>query len=264
MEGGRGLALHGGEWYFSELLSPAAQVYRHRGARGGGGGTMASWLGPLPALRDNVQKRLARFVLQRSIGQFLQHKLQLEQIDFSASDGRFQLEHLELNATVLNELLGDGPVIVRSGWAGRVQGHIPFLSLMNESCEFELEGITLNLQLRSVTEAAMAAAVAEGLDLARSIAMECQHDLQLSDHREEGMQDEAVHAVVSALSLGNGGSAKLGGGRRVEARASNLKNPVQRRRQRVPLSFAYYVSLFFLFYSGGRKRRSRESSSCPP
>ena len=39
----------------------------------------SSWFGPLPALRNNVQKRLARFVLQRSIGQVRKERKEEEE-----------------------------------------------------------------------------------------------------------------------------------------------------------------------------------------
>jgi len=94
----------------------------------------------------NVQKRLLRFILKRTIGEFLLNKdFNLDQLDVELTNGLLQLQDLALDVNHLNGFLIDFPVALIYGNVDKIQMRFPWSNLWTGSCEITVSGLQIGL-----------------------------------------------------------------------------------------------------------------------
>ncbi|RHY40984.1 hypothetical protein DYB34_007991 [Aphanomyces astaci] len=107
----------------------------------------------LTALTDPALKRLYKFVLKRVLGRFLQHDLDMSQLQVHLRQGTLHLVELELNAAAINELLATSgvPFQMKRGFVGSVKVTVSYSNLLNESCLVAIDDIDIVLEPVSST-----------------------------------------------------------------------------------------------------------------
>ncbi|KAJ2422496.1 autophagy- protein 2, partial [Coemansia sp. RSA 2531] len=101
-----------------------------------------SWSVSLPswAVSNTLQKRLVKFLLRRTIGQFLKTELDDEHLDVQLSSGQLRLKNVELSEEARL------PIYVRSGVVGTVLVSVPWTQLWTGHCELQIEDLVLKAQ----------------------------------------------------------------------------------------------------------------------
>ncbi|RQM25221.1 hypothetical protein B5M09_000796 [Aphanomyces astaci] len=107
----------------------------------------------LTALTDPALKRLYKFVLKRVLGRFLQHDLDMSQLQVHLRQGTLHLVELELNAAAINEFLATSgvPFQMKRGFVGSVKVTVSYSNLLNESCLVAIDDIDIVLEPVSST-----------------------------------------------------------------------------------------------------------------
>ncbi|KAJ2060111.1 autophagy- protein 2 [Coemansia sp. S146] len=107
-----------------------------------------SWSVSLPswAVSNTLQKRLVKFLLRRTIGQFLKTELDDEHLDVQLSSGQLRLKNVELSEEALNDAIAGLPISVRSGVVGTVLVSVPWTQLWTGHCELQIEDLVLKAQ----------------------------------------------------------------------------------------------------------------------
>ncbi|KAJ2376738.1 autophagy- protein 2, partial [Coemansia sp. RSA 2611] len=111
-----------------------------------------SWSVSLPswATSNTLQKRLVKFLLRRTIGQFLKSELDDEHLDVQLSSGQLRLRNVELSEEAsrraLNDAIAGLPISVRSGIVGTVLVSVPWTQLWTGHCELQIEDLVLKAQ----------------------------------------------------------------------------------------------------------------------
>eukprot|EP00002_Diphylleia_rotans_P014070 TRINITY_DN2736_c0_g1_i9.p1 TRINITY_DN2736_c0_g1~~TRINITY_DN2736_c0_g1_i9.p1 ORF type:complete len:1818 (-),score=341.60 TRINITY_DN2736_c0_g1_i9:95-5548(-) len=90
-------------------------------------------------------KKLAKFLLKRTLGNYLKHQLDLEQLDFQLSEGALHLKELELEPQALSALSTDLPVLFQHGYIGGIQLAIPWRNIYKEPCRVTVEDVVIHL-----------------------------------------------------------------------------------------------------------------------
>eukprot|EP01135_Chromosphaera_perkinsii_P009738 Nk52_evm3s1869 gene=Nk52_evmTU3s1869 len=105
------------------------------------------------SIPETLQKRLSKFVLKRTIGQFLEEDIELDNLSVKISTGILELESLHLNVEALNDTLpNSAPVRINSGFIGKVKAVIPWHNIWGGSCKVEFEDLQLTLKPRDEFE----------------------------------------------------------------------------------------------------------------
>uniref|UniRef100_A0A7G3AGM6 Autophagy-related protein 2 n=1 Tax=Lutzomyia longipalpis TaxID=7200 RepID=A0A7G3AGM6_LUTLO len=97
---------------------------------------------------DVIKKKVCRYLLQRYLGQFLQEKLSLEQLNVDLYNGKGTVYDVALYSEALNELCqSQGWALeVIEGYLGSVTVNIPWNALMTEDSYIEVSGLYLALK----------------------------------------------------------------------------------------------------------------------
>ncbi|KAJ1725083.1 autophagy- protein 2 [Coemansia erecta] len=103
---------------------------------------MPSW-----AVSNSLQKRLVKFLLRRTVGQFLKTELDDENLDVQLSGGQLRLKNVQLSEEALNDAIIGLPVVVRSGVIGAVSISIPWTQLWTGHCELQIDDLEIKTQL---------------------------------------------------------------------------------------------------------------------
>ncbi|KAJ1842505.1 autophagy- protein 2, partial [Coemansia sp. RSA 2703] len=103
---------------------------------------MPSW-----AVSNSLQKRLVKFLLRRTVGQFLKTELDDENLDVQLSGGQLRLKNVQLSEEALNDAIVGLPVVVRSGIIGTVSISIPWTQLWTGHCELQIDDLEIKTQL---------------------------------------------------------------------------------------------------------------------
>ncbi|NXI48527.1 ATG2A protein, partial [Galbula dea] len=100
-----------------------------------------------PAWTEALKARAARYVLERSLGPFLEERLRLEQLSLDLRGGTGTLRDLRLCAPAVDEVLAGvgSPLELREGCIGSVTVTVPWTALGSESCGLRLTGLRLAL-----------------------------------------------------------------------------------------------------------------------
>ncbi|KAJ1966306.1 autophagy- protein 2 [Dipsacomyces acuminosporus] len=104
--------------------------------------TLPSW-----AVSNSLQKRLVKFLLRRTVGQFLKTELDDEHIDVQLSSGQMQLRNVELSEEALNDAISGLPIVVRSGVVGRISVSVPWTQLWTGHCKLQIEELAIQTEL---------------------------------------------------------------------------------------------------------------------
>ncbi|XP_011270033.1 hypothetical protein CAOG_08461 [Capsaspora owczarzaki ATCC 30864] len=117
---------------------------------------------------DALQKRVLKFLLKRTVGQFLASELQLDQVDVQLGDGRVHLHNLALDVDSLNQQVADLPFRITHGSIGTIRASIPWKDIWRGSCELEFDNLRICLSPK--TEQDFAAAN-DAKDVALALSM---------------------------------------------------------------------------------------------
>ncbi|KAJ2783630.1 autophagy- protein 2 [Coemansia javaensis] len=118
----------------------------------------ASWSFSLPSWAgyNSLQKRLVKFLLRRTVGQFLKTELDDENLDVQLSGGQLRLRNVELSEeakrggsqqAALNDAIAGLPVVVESGAIGAISVSVPWTQLWTGHCEVRIEELTVKSRL---------------------------------------------------------------------------------------------------------------------
>ncbi|KAJ2399162.1 autophagy- protein 2, partial [Coemansia sp. RSA 2559] len=97
---------------------------------------MPSW-----AASNSLQKRLVKFLLRRTVGQFLKTDFDDENLDVQLSGGQ-----------VLNDAIADLPIVVSSGTIGLISVSVPWTQLWTGHCELQIEELVIKTKLDNDAE----------------------------------------------------------------------------------------------------------------
>ncbi|XP_055377404.1 autophagy-related protein 2 homolog B isoform X2 [Condylostylus longicornis] len=103
-----------------------------------------SWLSPFAGL----EKKICRYLLQRYLGQFLEEKLNLDQLNIDLYQGKGTVKDVALNCEALNEVCenqGWG-VEVTGGHVGSVAITVPWSAPMTEDSSIEVCDLSISLR----------------------------------------------------------------------------------------------------------------------
>ncbi|XP_066843568.1 autophagy-related protein 2 homolog A-like [Anser cygnoides] len=122
---------------------PEAARSRAPGAAAG----MRRWA---PAWPGELKVRAARYVLERTLGPFLEERLRLEQLSLDLRGGTGELRDLRLRASALDAVLAAAgcPLELRGGQVGAVAVAVPWGALGSRPCCLRLRGLRLTLRPR--------------------------------------------------------------------------------------------------------------------
>lgn len=103
-------------------------------------------------LTDNGLKRLFKFALKKSIGQYLKEDLSLEQIEVNRTTGKLEVKKLELNCTLINDILHNNnvPLTVFHGFIEVVQANYSLFSVFSDGLHLEVNNVSLKLGPREI------------------------------------------------------------------------------------------------------------------
>ncbi|KAJ2083907.1 autophagy- protein 2 [Coemansia sp. RSA 988] len=109
----------------------------------------AGWSFSLPswAVSNSLQKRLVKFLLRRTVGQFLKTELDDDNLDVQLSGGQVRLRNVELSEEALNDAIGSLPVVVNSGTIGLISVSVPWTQLWTGHCEIQIEDLVIRSRL---------------------------------------------------------------------------------------------------------------------
>ncbi|KAJ2388292.1 autophagy- protein 2, partial [Coemansia sp. RSA 2611] len=123
-----------------------------------------NWSFSLPSwvATNSLQKRLVKFLLRRTVGQFLKTELDDENLDVQLSGGQLRLRNIELSeeasaygsrgCSALNDAIAGLPVEVGSGTIGLISVSVPWTQLWTGHCEIQIDELVIKSRL--VDEAA--------------------------------------------------------------------------------------------------------------
>lgn len=105
----------------------------------------STWSLPSWTTTANLQKRLFKYLIKRTVGQFLQPtELDDENLDIQLSSGHLSLKNLELSQEALNDTLTNLPISIVSGTIGKVSVRVPpWTQLWTGQCEMEIEELVI-------------------------------------------------------------------------------------------------------------------------
>ncbi|KNE68694.1 hypothetical protein AMAG_13338 [Allomyces macrogynus ATCC 38327] len=151
---------------------------------------------PAFGLPAALQKRLVKFLLKRTLGKFLQHDLNLAQVDVSmGTTGTLILRDLHLNVDAVNALIEDEPVMAVAGSIATVRVVVPWMDLGGSSCEMEFDGVELCLAPKTVAGSASSTPAASYLEeMANSVYL-ANEFLRRQD--EESDDDDGISVASS-------------------------------------------------------------------
>ncbi|KAJ2610996.1 autophagy- protein 2 [Coemansia sp. RSA 1365] len=101
------------------------------------------WSFSLPswAVSNSLQKRLVKFLLRRTVGQFLKPGLDDDNLDVQLSGGQVRLRN------ALNDAIAGLPVVIDSGTIGLISVSIPWTQLWTGHCEIQIEDLVIRSRL---------------------------------------------------------------------------------------------------------------------
>ncbi|KAI8098544.1 uncharacterized protein BX664DRAFT_255802 [Halteromyces radiatus] len=93
----------------------------------------------------NIQKRLHKYLLWKTIGSYLATELNQDNFDFELVNGSFELRDVDLNLDTLNDKLIDTPFVLTQGRASIIKGKMPWSNWSGE-ISFKIQGLDLILK----------------------------------------------------------------------------------------------------------------------
>ncbi|VDP06920.1 unnamed protein product [Soboliphyme baturini] len=167
---------------------------------------MKFWNSAFKDMRDmpaSTTKPLCVFLLNRYLGDFiLERHLSIEQLSVDIFKGKGSLFEVDLNVSHINEMLGgsNAPFRLVDGFVHQVTLQIPWGRVLEESCDVEISGLELTVEVTAAPPAEAANSLLESvidsmntsLALARSFVeeqseKESSFSLQTDAERFEGL-----------------------------------------------------------------------------
>ncbi|KAJ1668675.1 autophagy- protein 2 [Coemansia sp. RSA 1646] len=146
---------------------------------------MPSW-----AASNSLQKRLVKFLLRRTVGQFLKTDFDDENLDVQLSGGQVRLKN------VLNDAIADLPIVVSSGTIGLISVSVPWTQLWTGHCELQIEELVIKTKLDSEAESDHASSSVAESDI-------------MNAYGETGKQRSARTNMVESIVGTDGGASIL-------------------------------------------------------
>uniref|UniRef100_A0A6B2EBD1 Autophagy-related protein 2 n=1 Tax=Phlebotomus kandelakii TaxID=1109342 RepID=A0A6B2EBD1_9DIPT len=143
---------------------------------------------------DVIKKKVCRYLLQRYLGQFLQEKLSLEQLNVDLYNGKGTVYDVALYSEALNELCqSQGWALeVIEGYLGSVTVNIPWNALMTEDSFIEVSGLYLALKPKPTAK--------EGQSVLESMWSSMSSSMQLAqDCMDRDGENLAQNVQMSAM-----------------------------------------------------------------
>ncbi|KAJ1679430.1 autophagy- protein 2, partial [Spiromyces aspiralis] len=118
-----------------------------------GNWSFSGWSGP-----STLQKRLVKFLLRRTVGQFMKHdSIDLDDLDVQLSEGCLRLRNVALNEDALTDMLSGAPVSITSGLIGEITFKVPWSQLWTGHCDISVDRVSVVAELLDPTNAPYAA-----------------------------------------------------------------------------------------------------------
>lgn len=142
---------------------------------------------------DGLKKRACRYLLQRYLGQFLEEKLSLDQLEVNVFNGTGSVSNVSLDVQALNDL-GEKknlPIEFVDGFLAGISVSIPWATLLTDSIFIEVSGLQITIQPRQRVEngESMLESMWSSMASSMQLAAECfQQDSTLQD--EKGLENE--------------------------------------------------------------------------
>lgn len=142
---------------------------------------------------DGLKKRACRYLLQRYLGQFLEEKLSLDQLEVNVFNGTGSVSNVSLDVQALNDL-GEKknlPIEFVDGFLAEISVSIPWATLLTDSIFIEVTGLQITIQPRQRVDngESMLESVWSSMASSMQLAAECfQQDSALQD--EKGLENE--------------------------------------------------------------------------
>ncbi|OCF72102.1 hypothetical protein I204_07366 [Kwoniella mangroviensis CBS 8886] len=104
---------------------------------------------PSISLPANIQRRFLSYVLKRSLGRFVKDEaLDAERIQAQLSEGRVEIEGLEIDTNEINSLIPPAiPLLLTSGILSKVTARVPVSNLWSDPLCLTLDTLTLSFVL---------------------------------------------------------------------------------------------------------------------
>ncbi|XP_053661405.1 autophagy-related protein 2 homolog A [Anopheles marshallii] len=160
---------------------------------------------------DVIKKKICRFLLQRYLGQFLEEKLTLDQLNVDFYNGTGTVHNVTLYCQALNELCeGQGwGIEVTGGHIGSVTVNVPYDSLLAKDSSLEVSNLTISLRPK--------ARPTDGTSMLESMWSSMSSSMQLA---QEYLERESTGG-----SIADGHSTHGGHGRGVSATVTGQQLP---------------------------------------
>ncbi|CAH1390573.1 unnamed protein product [Nezara viridula] len=135
---------------------------------------------------DGLKKRACRYLLQRYLGQFLEEKLSLDQLEVNVFNGTGSVSNVSLDVQALNDL-GEKknlPIEFVDGFLAEISVSIPWATLLTDSIFIEVSGLQITIQPRQRVDngESMLESVWSSMASSMQLAAECfQQDSTLQD-----------------------------------------------------------------------------------
>ncbi|XP_050420614.1 autophagy-related protein 2 homolog B isoform X2 [Adelges cooleyi] len=97
---------------------------------------------------ENLQKRCCRYLLQRFVGRFLEHKIEPDQLSINVLDGAVSLEDIVLDVQALNDVGEEHllPFEFVEGSVDKISLSVPWRNMLTDSSVIHIEGLNLTVR----------------------------------------------------------------------------------------------------------------------
>ncbi|BES90892.1 autophagy-specific gene 2 [Nesidiocoris tenuis] len=148
---------------------------------------------------DSIKKRACRYLLQRYLGEFLEEKLTLDQLNVDIYSGTGSVSNVSIDVLALNEL-GDSknlPFEFVDGFISGISVSIPWATLFTESIFVEVSGMQITIQPKQRPDNAASMLESMWSSMASSIqlAAECLKNEPLPMEEKEGEKANSMEGL---------------------------------------------------------------------
>ncbi|XP_050544499.1 autophagy-related protein 2 homolog B [Daktulosphaira vitifoliae] len=97
---------------------------------------------------ENLQKRCCRYLLQRYVGRFLEHKIEPDQLSINVLDGSVSLEDIVLDVQALNDVGEENllPFEFVESSVDKISLSVPWRNMLTDSSIIHIEGLSLTVR----------------------------------------------------------------------------------------------------------------------